>query len=208
MQLLDYIFQQYQEYPTIDIVLEIIAVVLGIASVWYAKKERILVFPTGIISTVIFVYLLFKWTLYGDMIVNVYYTIMSLYGWYQWKNPGQSKELEITRATRSDWMKVLGIFISTVVLVIVVYLWRDRFDRWTDYVDTFTTGLFFSGMWLMANKKIENWHFWIVADLISIPLYFYKGFAFTAIQYIVFLILAILALNEWKKTYNKRIQMS
>ena len=83
-QAFNFLFGQYFSYQTIDIVLEAIAVIFGLLSVWFAKKDNILVYPTGIISTLIFVYLLFNWGLLGDMMINAYYFIMSIYGWYIW----------------------------------------------------------------------------------------------------------------------------
>ena len=83
-QIINYLFEQYQGYATVDIVLEIIAVIFGFFSVWYSKQNKIWVFPTGMISTSIFVYLLLKWGLLGDMMINGYYFIMSVYGWYIW----------------------------------------------------------------------------------------------------------------------------
>ena len=80
----EFLFDQYKTYSTLDITLEIVAVIFGFLSVWYSKQNKIWVFPTGMISTLIFVYLLFKWELLGDMMINGYYFIMSIYGWYIW----------------------------------------------------------------------------------------------------------------------------
>ena len=211
--ILSFFIEPYQQASILDIALEIIAVILGVASVIYAVRENILVYPTGIISTGIFIYLLYKYTLFGDMIVNCYYTVMSIYGWVQWskskitieKDKPLENEIEVSWTNKRDRIISSLIFLSTVAFVIVVYLMNDRFDRWTDYVDTFTTGIFFTAMWLMANKKIESWHFWIIANIISIPLYFYKGLGFTGLQYIIFLVLAFNGLKAWKQSYNKRI---
>ena len=206
--ILDFFLEPYINASTFDIALEIFAVVFGIASVWYAKKENILVFPTGIINTIIFVYICYKYTLYGDLLINVYYTLMSIYGWYMWSKLVKGEHIDITTATTKDWMKALGIFVGTVAFVVCVYLYFNRFDRTTDYVDTITTGVFFAAMWLMANKKIEHWLLWIAADVISIPLYFVKGLGFTGIQFTIFLILAIQGYIEWKKSLNSNPQIA
>ncbi|MFT7545811.1 MAG: nicotinamide mononucleotide transporter [Gammaproteobacteria bacterium] len=210
--IISFFIEPYQQAETLDVILEIIAVILGVTSVLYAVRENILVFPTGIISTGIFIYLLYKYTLFGDMIVNGYYTVMSIYGWIQWSKSkkkigiesSSENETEASWTNKRDRIISTLIFTSTVAFVIVVYLMNDRFDRWTDYVDTFTTGIFFTAMWLMANKKIESWHFWIIANIISIPLYFYKGLGFTGLQYIIFLILALNGLKAWKQSYSKK----
>ena len=202
----DFFLEPYKTATTANIVLEVLAAVFGIASVWFAKKESIWVFPTGIVSTAIYVYICFNFTLYGDLIINIYYTLMSVYGWYMWSKMVKGHHLEITVLNKKDSLKALGIFVSTAVFVILVYLYFDRFDRMTDYFDTFTTGVFFAAMWLMANKKMEHWLLWIAGNIISIPLYFIKGLGFTGIQFIIFLILAILGYLEWKKILNKQNQ--
>lgn len=203
-QIIDFFLEPYLSATTYNIILEVLAVFFGIASVWYAKKESILVFPTGIISTTIYIYICFQFTLYGDLIINFYYTSMSIYGWYMWSRIIEGTHIEITRSSKKDWLKTLLIFSFTAVFVICVYLYFDRFDRLTDYFDTFTTGVFFAAMWLMANKKIEHWILWIGGNIISIPLYFIKGLGFTGIQFIVFLVLAYLGLREWKQSLNKK----
>ena len=203
-EIIDFFIDPYKTATTLNISLEIIAVLTGVLSVWYAKKESILVYPTGIISTAIYVYICYHFTLYGDLIINIYYTLMSIYGWYMWTRLVNSKHIEITRTTNTDQVKTLGIFLFTAAFVIVVYLYFNRFDRITDYFDTFTTGIFFAAMWLMANKKIEHWTLWIIGNIISIPLYFIKGLGFSGIQFTIFLILAYLGYKSWKKTLDKK----
>ena len=205
-QIFDFFLEPYKTASTLNITLEILAVIFGIASVWYAKKESIWVYPTGIISTAIYVYICYQFTLYGDLIINIYYTLMSIYGWYMWTRLIKGDHIEITKSSRKDLIKALGIFISTAAFVIVVYLFYNRFDRITDYFDTFTTGIFFAAMWMMANKKIEHWLLWIGGNIISIPLYFIKGLGFSGIQFTIFLGLAILGYIEWKKSLNKSLQ--
>jgi nicotinamide mononucleotide transporter len=228
--LIQFFLEPYQTADTLNIVLEFLAAVFGIVSVYYARKENILVFPTGIISTGIYVYMLSQWALYGDLIINVYYTIMSIYGWYQWsKFVGDNQEhIAISRTNFSDKIKAVGIFVFTSAFVIVVYryynimpndldlqqsieyAWKlicsgniSDFRKVTPFLDTFTTGIFFAAMWLMANKKIENWTLWIIGNVVSIPLYFVKGYGFTGIQYAVFLFLAVSGYLEWNKLIEK-----
>ena len=206
-QIFNFLFEQYSSYAVLDIVLEITAVFFGFASVWYSKQNNILVFPTGLISTSIFVYLLFKWQLLGDMMINGYYFIMSLYGWYIWTRKVDAKNVTpISRAKKYKKIIAVIIFALTLVLVYQVYQFYDMWTNWVAYVDTLTTALFFVGMWLMAKRKIENWYFWVVADIISIPLYLYKGLTFTSIQYFGFTILAIFGFLAWKKNLSNSIQ--
>lgn len=203
----NFLFEQYNSYDSQDVFLEITAVIFGFASVWYSKKNNILVFPTGLISTSIFVYLLFKWQLIGDMMINGYYFVMSLYGWYIWTRKIDSAHVTpISKTTKQEQLHGSVIFVATLFLVFLVYQFFDMWIGWVAYVDTLTTALFFVGMWLMAKRKIEHWMFWIVADLISVPLYFYKGLTFSSLQYLGFTIIAIFGFSAWKKLLNKNIQ--
>ncbi len=203
----NFLFEQYNSYDSQDVFLEITAVIFGFASVWYSKKNNILVFPTGLISTSIFVYLLFKWQLIGDMMINGYYFVMSLYGWYIWTRKIDSAHVTpISKTTKQEQLLGSIIFIATLFLVFLVYQFFDMWIGWVAYVDTLTTALFFVGMWLMAKRKIEHWIFWIVADIISVPLYFYKGLTFSSLQYLGFTIIAIFGFLAWKKLLNKNIQ--
>ena len=202
--MIDYFFAQYKDYSTLMVSLELIAIFFGLASVWFAKKDNILVFPTGLVSTSIYAYLLWQWELLGDSMINVYYFVMSLYGWYHWtRKKGDEVEFPISRTTNKDKIYGLFIFGSTIIFVIVVYLYFGKFTTWYSYVDTLLTAIFFVGMWLMAKRKIENWFFWIIGDCISIPLYFAKGYTFTSLQYVIFTIIAFYGYLEWKKILDK-----
>ena len=135
--------------------------------------------------------------------INGYYFMMSLYGWYIWTRKIDSEHVTpISKTTKNEQFLVGVIFIATLIVVFVVYQIFEMWTSWVAYVDTFTTALFFVGMWLMAKRKIENWIFWIIADIISVPLYFYKGFTFTSLQYLGFTILAIFGFLAWKKHLN------
>lgn len=202
--MIEYFFSQYETYTTFNIVLEIIAVIFGLLSVWFAKKDNILVFPTGLVSTFIYAYLLWQWELLGDSMINVYYFIMSIYGWYHWtRKKGDAIEFPIATMTDKEKITAIIIFVSTIVFVIIVYLYFNKFTNWYSYIDTFLTAVFFVGMWLMAKRKIENWIFWIIGDIISIPLYFAKGYTFTSFQFLIFTIIAIYGYLEWKQILNK-----
>ena len=205
-EIFDFFFAQYKTYSTTETALEIIAVVFGFLSVWYSKKNNILVFPTGMISTAIFVYLLVQWGLLGDMMINGYYFIMSVYGWYLWTRKVDNIPItKISKTTFKEQKIALAIFIATLLFVYMVYTAFNKWTHWIAYVDTITTAIFFVGMWLMAKRKIENWLFWIVGDIISVPLYFYKGFTFTSFQYLGFTFIAIFGYYAWKKNLNKTL---
>jgi nicotinamide mononucleotide transporter len=207
--MIEFLFSQYKNYSNLHIFLELTGILFGISSVFFAKKNNILVYPTGIISTLIFVYLLYKWELYGDLLVNIYYTIMSVYGWYLWGlQKNNTDEYPISKTSKKEYFTALLLFLTTIAFVIAIYIFFNKFTSWTAYVDTFTTGLFFVGMWLMAKRKIENWIIWVVADLISVPLYFYKGYTFTSIQFIIFTIIAYFAYLEWKKNLMNQLKIN
>ena len=208
-QISDFFFYQYSSYSTLDITLEITAVIFGFISVWLSKQNNILVFPTGMISTLIFVYLLLKWELLGDMMINAYYFIMSVFGWYVWNIKGKDNEVTpISRTTNKEKKISVFIFLATLLFVFIVYKTFNKWSNWVAYVDTITTAIFFVGMWLMAKRKIENWIFWIIGDVISIPLYFYKGFTFTSFQYLGFTLIAIFGYLAWKKHLNNNQQIA
>jgi nicotinamide mononucleotide transporter len=181
--------------------LEAIAVFFGLLSVWYARKENILVFPTGIVSVLIYVYICFGAKLYADMGINAYYFAMSLYGWYTWSFNSGEPALPISYNTPFETR------MSTTILVISFTILWYALSNFTDsdvpVWDALTTSIFFVAMYLMARKKVENWIAWIVADFISIPLYFYKGLILTSFQFLVFLVLAIMGYITWKQQVDK-----
>ena len=208
-ELINQIFEQYSQYSNIDISLELIAVFFGLLSVWFSKNNNVLLYPTGIINTSIFVYLLVKWELLGDMIINVYYFLMSIYGWYYWTRKSNNiGYTPITRIHSTDIKIILIIIISSVLFVSYLYSFFEKWSGFVSYVDIITTAIFFAGMWLMARRKIESWFFWILGDIISVPLYFVKGLAFSSFQYLIFTFIAIAGYYKWKSIYNNKKQIS
>ena len=198
--LTSFFLEAYNQTPMHLITLEAIAFVFGVVSVYYAQKAHILVYPTGIICTIITVYLLYINQYFGDMMMNGYYSIMSLYGWWNWSLiSNNNKVLKITSASFKD--KIIG-FILCVLTMGVTFLVYKLFDYillLPNYIDIFTSGLFFTAMWYMANKKLQNWTLWIVANVITIPLYAYRGLGILSIQYIIFTFLAVQGYRSWKK---------
>ena len=206
-QVIEFLFGQYSEYTLTHTILELFAVIMNIFSVIYAKRNSILVYPTGLIGTGIFVYILYNFSLLGDMIINFYFVLMSIYGWYYWaqKKDGQTLN-NVSRTSIKEYYFILILGITSLLSIYLVYNFYDKWDSWTAYVDTITTAIFFVAMYLMARRKVESWIFWIIGDLITIPLYFYKGLTISSIQYLIFLILAILGYISWKKILNSSTQ--
>lgn len=164
-------------------------------------------YPTGIVATLIFAYLLYKWELFGDMIINVYYFVMSVYGWYLWsKSSDDSPILPISKMSRGDYKTSTLIFIFSIIFVALVYFYFEKFGVWWSYVDILTTGLFFIGMYLLAKRKVEHWIFLIIGDFISVPLYYLKGYTITGILFVIYTIIAVLGYLEWKKIWHKENQ--
>jgi nicotinamide mononucleotide transporter len=130
---------------------------------------------------------------------------MSIYGWYIWTRKVDADHFMpiTTMENRSEYIQAALIFIATLIFVSLVYSYFDKWSDWTAYADTFTTGIFFVGMWLMAKKKLENWTFWIIGDIITVPLYLYKGLVFSSFQYLIFTIIAIYGYKAWKRQINK-----
>ncbi len=189
--------------------LEFIAVVTGIVSVCFSRKENILVYPIGLINTIIYVYISIKGSLFGEASVNFYYTIMSIYGWILWAKKNEQKEivLRITYSSKKEWLQQLlffGIFYVAIYFALV-FLKNVFYSNTIPWADAFASATAYTGMWLMAKKKVESWHWWIATNFASIPLYFVKGYVFTSFYYIVLLVMSVAGLMTWIKRSQKSI---
>ncbi len=205
----DFFLDPYKNREFSLVVLEAIAFFFGIASVVYAKKENILVYPTGLVATVITVYLFYVDALFGDMMMNFYYSIMSIYGWWNWARVKQNKKVvRITRTNVRDKQVGVIFFLLTMIVTYGVYRVYGTELNYTNYIDILTSGIFFTAMWYMANKKLENWTLWILADIITVPLYAYRGWGMLSLQYLIFTVLAIQGYLAWKKDLDSNLQTS
>ena len=198
--MIEFFLDPYKNTPLRDIIIEIIVFFFGIISVWYAKKENILVYPTGLVATIFTTYLLYKAGYFADMTINAYFTIMSIYGWFNWSKTKNSVSVyQISRTnTKQKIIGVILFFVTIVVMYGVYHLFNRPIEK-ENYIDMVTSGIFFTGMWFMAIKKIENWTLWIIGDLISIPLYGYRGLGILSLQFLIFTILALMAYVEWNR---------
>ena len=218
MNLYELFIKPYEEYTFFQIFLEAVAAFFGLLSVFFSVKRNIWVYPTGIISTTIYVYILFNFGLLGDMLINVYYSIMSIYGWISWNKNTENQIISVDFAKKKDWLVGLNLFVMSFVAVCGVYYFKPFIDNhfsmngvslcfqqldWANWLDIFTTSLFLIGMWFMAKRKVENWLFWIVGDLICIPMMLYKGLGITSLQYLVFTTMAVMGYLEWLKQVRK-----
>jgi len=187
--------------------IEAIAVISGIVSVWYSRKENILVFPTGLLNTTIYIYLSLRGHLLGEASVNLYYTIMSLYGWYLWTRKDKTNQtyiLEITNSNTKERIHQFLFFVGVYAIIYfaLVYLKKSFAPEAIPWADALASASAYTAMWLMAKKKVESWFWWVITNIASIPLYFTKGYTFTSVQFIVLLILAIAGWIEWSRKAN------
>ena len=197
------IWEQFIEGMKNTTWLEYIAVFAGIASVWYSRVENILVYPVGLINTIIYVWLSIKGQLLGEASVNLYYTIMSIYGWMLWtkKDKEQHIIVHVKFSDRRWWFYQLAFFATfyLAIFISLTYLKRSFAPGAIPWADAFASATAFTGMWLMTKKKVESWYWWIVTNIASIPLYFVKHYVFTSVYYFVLLIMAVWGLMEWRK---------
>lgn len=200
---ISYIFSQYKSYSYLDVVLEATATILGIASVVFSIRKSIFVYPSGIISTALYVYILYFSGLYGDMLINIYYVVLGVYGWYEWlKYVDDNYCISIKKSTLSE--KYISVFMFVILFIILLYILVYHTNSSVPYIDSLTTSIFFVGMWHMTKKNIDNWIYWIIGNIISIPLYIYKGLTITSFQFLIMTVLAIIGFIAWKKELNKQ----
>ena len=205
------IYHQFVEGMKGTSLLEYIAVFTGIASVFFSRKENILVYPVGLINTIIYIYLSVKGHLFGEASVNLYYTVMSIYGWILWtkKDQQQHHVLHITAASKKELLEHIVFFAVFYVTIYfsLTYLKKDFATGAIPWADAFASATAFTGMWLMTKKKIESWYWWIATNIASIPLYFVKHYVFTSVYYIILLIMAFAGLFEWLKRKDSTLNL-
>jgi nicotinamide mononucleotide transporter len=183
---------------------EWLSVFTQVMSVWYAKKNNILVYPTGIVGVLLAAWLYFfiaQPPLYADAILNVYYLIMSIYGWYSWyQKKGEQLVYPISHTNKSELVIGISIFIISWIAIYILLI--KITDSNTPILDSLVSSTAITAMWWMAKRKIENWLAWIISNIIAIPLNFYKGFILFTLMYILFLVLAWMGWREWSRKSN------
>ncbi len=186
---------------------EYVAVIAGIASVWFSKKENILVYPVGLINTIFYIYLSVEGSLFGEASVNFYYTVMSIYGWILWSRRNRDHQivLHITTSSPKEWLQQFLFFAFFYAAIFSALTWLKQafYANTIPALDAFASATAFTGMWLMAKKKVESWWWWIATNITSIPLYFIKGYVLTSVYYLILLVLAVSGLIEWKTRAQK-----
>lgn len=186
---------------------ERVAVLAGIASVWFSRKENILVYPVGLVNTIIYIWLSFKGDLLGEASVNFYYTVMSIYGWIVWskKDKEHHPVVHITYSNRKWWLYQWSFFAAfyIAIFLLLTYLKKDFAPDAIPWADALASATAFTGMWLMTKKKVESWYWWIATNIASIPLYYVKHYVFTSVYYLILLVMAVAGFYEWKKRAQK-----
>ena len=202
------IWRQFTEGMQHTGVLEYVAVFTGIASVWFSRKENILVYPVGLVSTIIYIFLSSKNHLIGEASVNFYYTVVSIYGWVLWarKDVQNRKVLHISFSNQQQWMQHILFFLAFYIGIFfaLTYLKQAFASGAIPWADAFASATAYTGMWLMAKKKVESWYWWIATNIASIPLYFVKHLVFTSVYYAILLVFAFWGLAEWKKRAKRQ----
>ena len=199
------IWQQFTENVIQTRWEEWLSTILQIVSVWYAKKNKVLVYPTGIIGVLLASYIYYFISdppLYADAILNIYYFFMSIYGWYNWVQKKNDQLIfPISWCNKKELFIGLGIFIFFWGLI--YYMLISITNSNTPVLDSLVSSTAVISMWWMAKRKMENWMAWIASNIVAIPLNFYKGFMLFTVMYILFLGLAVSGFNEWKLKIKK-----
>lgn len=194
------LIQQYSQQPWWVSVAEWVTLIFGIWSVWLGKKQHVGIYPVGLVATTITMWLLYRVGFWGDMLVNFYFSVMSIYGWIKWASPVQNGDtLAPSYLNKRESFIGFGLFILTLILIFAVYKFFGTPMDWSHIIDLLSAGIFFTAMYFMALKKIENWILWFIGDLIVLPIYAYRGLYLLTIQYAIFTLLAVLAYREWRK---------
>jgi nicotinamide mononucleotide transporter len=185
--------------------LEFVAVVFGLTSVYLSTREHISSWPTAIVNVGIYSYLFWQWKWYADAGLQVFYLVLSVYGWYEWLYGGaRHSPLAVTRASRADWLVAVPAFVVAAACIGRVL------DRYTDspvpYLDASLTSASLVAQWMMTRKRLENWAIWLVADAVYVPVLLWRGNVFTSLQYAVFLVLAAMGWFSWRRSLRARQQ--
>ena len=184
-------------------VIEWLAVGFGVTEVFLAKKNNIWLYPTGIVSIVLSMYLMLHVGLYAETLLSMYYLVMSIYGWYFWLNKKSKPQIEISWTSKKELRT--AILISTIGFAILYTVLINFTDSTVPVEDAFVSSTAWAGMWLLARRKIENWIFLNISNLVAIPLLIHKQLPMMALLTLVLFIVAIFGFMDWKKIYNRKV---
>lgn len=192
--------------------LEIIAVLTGIISVWFANKENILLYPIGTVSVLIWIYLCWIGEIYSQAVINLFFLIMNIYGWYNWSRKDNSEINKVQIKFNSLKENLLIVTVAALLTLLIYSVLSNveilNFNWKFVLMESFITTLNFIGMWLMAWKRVENWVLWIIGDIFCIPLFVFKEYYLSVAQFSIFIIIAFMGYFEWKKKALKNQKYS
>ena len=201
------LLQDIVNYASQIDLLELLGLIFGLLAVYYLIKENILTWPAGIAYVLVSFVIFWQQKLYADFALHIFFLVLNIYGWWYWlkgdTEVATEKEVPITY-TRPQLLAGVAV-LSIIGIAAMGSLLTAYTDASLPYWDSATTVLSLSGMWLTARKKIENWYFWFIVDILATGVYFYKGIYFYAILYLIYIGLAIVGYLAWKKTMNAQI---
>ncbi len=182
--------------------LEAAGLFFGLLCVWLLIKENIWTWPLGIIYVLISLVIFYQIKLYADLILHVIFLILNIYGWYYWSRGKRGKKEELPVTTTSWQLMIKLIVISAIGIAVSGFLLVNYTDASLPYWDSATSVLSLTGMWLSTKKKIENWYYWFIVDVMAAAIYFYKGIYFYFILYFVYIGLAVVGYLAWRKSWK------
>ncbi len=174
----------------------------GVSEVLLAKKNNIWLYPTGIISILLSMFLLLNVKLYAEMLLSIYYLVMSVYGWIIWKKRKQDGENQVSWSSKRE--TIIAIVISSLGFVVLYLVLRHHTDSDVPILDAFVSSTAWAGMWLLAKRKIENWIFLNISNIVAIPLLFHKKLPLMGCLTTFLFVVAIFGFLDWKKIIGKR----
>ena len=182
---------------------EIFAVFTGIISVWFAKKENVLLYPIGTVSVLIWIYLCWIGQIYSQAVINLFFFMMNIYGWYNWSKKDINNKGQLIIQFNSILENLISLLVSIFLTIIIYFLLiniNNLDNNWYFIlIESFITALNFIAMWLTAWKRVESWILWIIGDIMCIPLFIYKEYYLSVAQFSIFIIIAFMGYFEWKK---------
>jgi nicotinamide mononucleotide transporter len=189
----------------LDNKIELLGAILGVLYIVFSIRQNILTWPTGLLTSALYVAVFFQAKLYADMGLQVYYVLISVYGWYYWvkgKKDQEKVKVPVKRTTLKLWTVLIVVSIVLYLIILLILI------KWTNsdvpYMDSLTTALSIVATWMLAKKYIEHWLIWIFVDLVSSGLYIYKELWPTVILFIIYTLLAYRGYIEWGKDIKAR----
>lgn len=181
-------------------ILEITGLIAGLLCVWLLIKQNIYTWPIGIFYVMVSLIIFWESKLYADLLLHFLYLFMNIYGWYYWVYARNRDKGDLLVTISNSIEMVFWVAISLLGTFIMGYLFHVNTDASLPFLDSATTVFSFTGMWLTARKKLENWYFWLFVDTLAAGIYFYKGIYFYSLLYLVYMAMAVMGYLSWKKS--------